>query len=69
MTIAGRCRSSARGSRASAPPVVSPLDAGVDHLVPVPFGLQTVLQQGHPALLEPDPVGRAQAVPDDEDRR
>ena len=43
--------------------------AGVDHPVPVPFGLQTALQQGHPPLFEPDPVGRAQAVPEHQDRR
>jgi hypothetical protein len=43
--------------------------AGVDHAMPVAFGMQPRLQQGHPALLDADPVGCAQAVAEHDDRR
>ncbi len=40
---------------------------GVDDAVTVPFGAQPSLQQGHPALLNSNPVTRAEAVAQDQD--
>jgi hypothetical protein len=40
---------------------------GVDDAVTVPFGAQPGLQQGHPALLDPNSVTRAEAVAQDQD--
>ena len=61
-TTAGRC--SFEGPRQPRQRAAGGLAAraGVDYAVSVPFGFQAVLQQGHPTLLQADPVGRAQAV-------
>ena len=41
---------------------------GIDDMVTVPFGAQPSLQQGHPALFDPDSVPRTEAVAQDQDR-
>jgi hypothetical protein len=41
---------------------------GIDDAVTVPFGAQPSLQQGHPALLHANPICRAEAVAQDQDR-